>query len=95
MRDCIYRKKDEIVSRVIAGETILVPVMGRVADMQRIFAVNNAGEFIWSRLNGEKNIRQIGSEISESFDIDIERACGEAEEFVRQLLTEDLVEIAV
>jgi hypothetical protein len=92
--DRIYRKKDEIVARAIAGETILVPVMGSIADMQRIFALNPVGEFIWARLNGEKSLRQIGCEISEAFDVDGERALSEAEEFAGELLKEGLVEKA-
>ena len=35
-----YRRQDDIVSRHIAGETILVPVTARLADMQRIYALN-------------------------------------------------------
>lgn len=89
--DQVYKKKSEIVSRHIAGETILVPVMGSIAAMQKIFAVNEVGAFIWSRLNGEKSIGQISEEIAGVFGIGAEQAISEAVEFIDELLKEDLI----
>ena len=93
MRSDIYKKKDEIVSRQIAGETMLIPVMGRIADMQKIFAINPVGEFIWTKLDGEKSLAQISEAIAASFAVSREQALAEAEEFVRELLREGLIDV--
>ncbi len=53
-----FKKKEEIVSREIAGETILVPIKGKLADMQRIFALENVSEYIWQQLDGEKKVKR-------------------------------------
>jgi len=90
--DQTFRKKGEIVSRSIAGETMLIPVMGKMADMKKIFALNPAAEFIWARLDGDRNLAQISDEMSESFDISRELAVRDTEEFVRGLLDEGLIE---
>jgi hypothetical protein len=90
--DPLFRKKPEIVSRQIAGETILVPVVGRAADMQRIFSLNEVGEFIWSRLDGNRNIGQIAEEIVKVFNIGNEQANSEAEEFIKELIGAELIE---
>jgi hypothetical protein len=90
--DLRLRKKNEIVSRQIAGEMMLIPVMGKIADMKRIFALNPAGEFIWTRLDGGSSLGQISDEMSASFDISREQAFKDAEEFVSELLKEGLIE---
>ena len=90
--DLRFRKKSEIVSRQIAGEMMLIPIMGKIADMQKIFALNPVGEFIWERLDGEKSLGKISEEISSSLDVNREQALAEAEEYVRELLREGLIE---
>ena len=86
-----FKKAGEIVSRPIAGETILVPVSGRLADMQRIFALNPAAEFIWKRLDGEKDLSAIRNEILEHFEVGEEQAERDIKEFISELLKEKLI----
>jgi hypothetical protein len=43
----VFRKREEVVSREIAGETILVPIRGKLVDMERIFSVNPVGAHVW------------------------------------------------
>ena len=38
-----FIKESEIVTRNIAGETIIVPVKGRVGDMDSIYTLNEVG----------------------------------------------------
>jgi len=86
-----FKKAGEIVSRSIAGETILVPVSGKLADMQRIFALNPAAEFIWKRLDGEKDLSAIRDEILEYFEVGKEQAESDIREFISELLKEKLI----
>ena len=86
-----FKKAGEIVSRSIAGETILVPVSGKLADMQRIFALNPVAEFIWKRLDGEKDLSAIRDEILEYFEVGKEQAESDIREFISELLKEKLI----
>ena len=88
----VFKPREGIVSRTIAGETILVPVMGKLADMQRIFTLNSVGEFIWSRLDGNRSLREISCNIVSSFEVEKEQVDSEMEEFISELLKEDLIE---
>jgi hypothetical protein len=88
----VFRIREGIVSRKIAGETILVPVMGKLADMQRIFTLNSVGEFIWSKLDGKRGLAEISGEIVSVFEVEQEQADAEMEEFIAELLKEDLIE---
>mgnify|MGYP001248555881 CR=1 FL=1 len=87
----IFKKKKEIVSREIAGETILVPISGKLADMQRIFSLNPVAEYIWNQLNGERNLQEIRSSIPSVFDVKKEQADADVQEFIAELLKEDLI----
>jgi hypothetical protein len=87
----IFKKKKEIVSREIAGETILVPISGKLADMQRIFSLNPVAEYIWNRLNGERNLQEISDSILSVFDMEKEQVDADVQEFIAELLKEDLI----
>lgn len=86
-----FKKKDEIVNRSIAGETILVPIKGRLADMQRIFTLNPVADFIWKNCDGIKSIEDICDGILENFEIDREQADADIREFIGELLKEGLI----
>lgn len=87
----VYVKNEEVISRKIAGETILVPVRGKLADMRRIFTLNPVAEYIWDRLDGEKNIRDIAENIVSAFGVDRKTAEQDTEELIAALLKEDLI----
>ena len=85
-----FQKSDNIVSRKIAGETILVPVKGNLADMQRIFTLNRVAEFIWNELNN-KNLHDICSDIIQNFDVERVQAESDIREFIRELSDAHLI----
>ena len=86
-----FRKKEEIVTRKIAGETILVPIRGSLADMQKIFSLNPVGEFIWQEINGQKALQQISESIQSVFDVSQEQADADVQDFITELLREGLI----
>ena len=45
-----FRKKGEYVARVIAGETIVVPIRGQVGDLEAIYNLNEVGSMIWEMM---------------------------------------------
>lgn len=92
MWDKIYQKKEEVVSREIAGETILVPVKGKLADMQKIFSLNQTAEYIWKNLDGKKKLDDICRGLLTHFDVNQTEAEKDISEFVTELITADLIE---
>lgn len=87
----VYKKREEIVSREIAGETILVPIKGKLADMQRIFAIDNVAEFIWQGLDGKTKTGELADRVTEAFDVDQKRARLDVGEFISELIEADLI----
>jgi hypothetical protein len=90
-RQKIYKRKVDIISRKIAGEFILVPIKGKLVDMQRIFMMDEVGEFIWNFLENQHSLAEIISEIEENFTVSKSQAETEISEFVRQLLQADII----
>jgi hypothetical protein len=45
-----YHRTDEFVARIIAGETVLVPIHRQIGDLESIYTLNEVATFIWERL---------------------------------------------
>ena len=88
----VYEKKEDIVTRRIADETLLVPIRSHLADMQRIFALNPVAEYIWQQLDGKQNLENILEGITTNFQVERARAEADMQEFISQLLGAGLIE---
>jgi len=87
----VYMRGKDIISRDIAGETILVPIRGNLADMQYIFTLNPVGLFIWEQLEGKKNLAAILESLLEHFEASREQATTDMLEFIDKVVETGLV----
>jgi hypothetical protein len=87
----IYLREKDIVSREIAGETILVPIRGNLADMQHIFTLNPVGAYIWELLDGDNNLSHILDKLLEDFDTSPDQAEADIIDFLDQVTEAGLV----
>ena len=78
----IYQRAENIVSRKIAGETILVPIRGKLADMQNIFTLNAVGAYIWNQLDGTKSLALILESVLDHFEVSRQEAEKDILEFM-------------
>ena len=82
---------DEVVARHIAGEELLIPIRGRLADMQRIFALDPVAAHVWKKMDGSADLESILQSVLVAFDVSEERARKDVKAFVGQLEAEGLV----
>jgi hypothetical protein len=83
------------VTRRIAGECLLVPLKGELADLQRVFALNPVAERVWELLgSSERSLRELSESVAASFTVERETAERDLTEFLAQLEREGLVESA-
>lgn len=83
--DCSCVPSEDIVARVIEEELIIVPLVSGIGDMDdELFTMNATGRAIWSRLAGEKSLREIAAELATEFNA----APGVVEHDVLGLVTE-------
>ncbi|MBI5076233.1 MAG: PqqD family protein [Nitrospirae bacterium] len=84
-------KNEDIVTRKIAGELFIVPVRGRLADMQRIFTLNPVAEYIWDSLDGRASIEDIRRGVLSAYEVPEDQANTDIADFIRELLDADLI----
>jgi len=82
----IFHQTPDIVVRHIAGEILLIPVKGKVADMQRVFVLNPIGERIWQGIAEERPFAEIVDGIVASYEVTKETAASDALDFLTELL---------
>jgi hypothetical protein len=87
----MHKKRDHVVCRRIAGETLLVPIRGKLADLQRVFVLEGVGEFIWNNLDGSRTSEEIRNAVASRFDVSVEDAGRDLEEFIAELTRKDLI----
>ena len=90
----IVRDTSSCVTRVIAGETLIVPIAGGVADLEAIYTLNEVGSRIWALLEQPMTIGRIADLIRTEFDVSADVAARDVAEFVEMLRGAGLVRAA-
>lgn len=83
--DARYVRDRSIVSREIAGETILVPIRQNVGDLESIYTLNETGARIWSLLDGERSVGEIRDAIVDEYEVILKDAERDVLELLAQL----------
>ncbi len=88
----IYRQRKDIVTRSIAGETLLVPISDKLADMEVLFSLNEVGAFIWERLDGTGSLDSIQDRVLDEFDAEAKQVNQDLTALINDLLQAGLIE---
>ena len=88
----VFKKNEQVVSREIAGERLLVPIRGKLADMQSIFVLNPIAEYIWQHLDGGHTLEEICDGILSRFKVGKEEAESDLMEFIDRLREAKLIQ---
>ncbi len=87
----MYRRCEDVVTRHVAGEVLLVPIRGRLVEMDRLFALNRVGEVVWQTLDGKHDVPAIRDAVVARFEVDPQRAETEVSEFLAALQAAGLI----
>ena len=74
----LYVRSDTVVSRVIAGETLIVPISKGVGDLASIYSLNPVATTIWEAISHPRSKDEIVLLIAREFE-------GESTEIERDL----------
>jgi hypothetical protein len=69
----------------------LVPVKGKLADMQQLYTLNPVAEYIWQELGAQKSLKDVRNGIIEQFIVTEEEADSDLQAFVSELLEAGLI----
>ena len=89
-RGC-FVKEEDLVTRDVAGETIIVPIKGRVGDLDSIYTLNELGTFIWHQLEAGPTIRQLVDSVAREYDVEASEAERDVSEFLDSLEAAGLI----
>lgn len=62
-----YVRSDSVVSRVIAGEMLIVPVRKGVGDLASIYSLNEVASFIWQMIEQPRPKDEIVQSTEQNF----------------------------
>ena len=88
----VYRRREDVVRRCVAGEHILVPIRSNAADLSAVYALRGVGVHLWDQLEGSRTEDELVSSIVERYDVAADIARQDLPGFLADLVTRGLVE---
>ena len=88
-----FIRSQSVVSRVVAGETLIVPVRAKVGDLASIYSFNGTGSLIWRLLESPKTLSELSAAVAREYEVDLAQAKRGVEEFVSEMKVVGLVEV--
>jgi hypothetical protein len=89
----LYVRSKAVVSRRIAGETLIVPVRGKVGDLASIYSFNATGSLIWQTLESPKTLADLINAVQQEYAVSHEQAEQDVKQFITDTMTVGLVEL--
>lgn len=87
------RHSTRVVSRMVSGEHILVPLASRGAEIDSIFNLNATGTFIWEQIDGRRTGAEIARLVALDFQVSAEQAIVDCQIFLSQLMEARAIEL--
>jgi len=88
-----YVRSDVVVSRLIAGETLVVPVRGGVGDLASIYTFNPTGTTIWAALDSPKDLDDLTRLIEQEYEVSGSDARADVVRFLDEMRATGLVTV--
>lgn len=86
-------RSQSVVARVVGGQTLIVPIRGKVGDLGSIYSLNRTGSLIWELLERPSTVYDLISAVAGEFDVDSTTAGRDVREFVCEMRSVGLVEV--
>jgi len=81
----VLRKNPNMVTRVIEGETILLPIYKTSEEINCIYTLNKVASRLWELIDGKRAIAQIKKQALREFDTTPEEVDKEMQKFLKDL----------
>ena len=77
--------KPRFVTLTVGDELVIVPLSGNVAQMNRLFTLNETGKFIWENCEKCTDIKSLVVLLTENFDVLPDAALTDVEAFLEKM----------
>ena len=93
LKEQVLVRSKAVVARVVAGETLIVPIRAKVGDLASIYSFNGTGSLIWKLLESAKTVEQLATAVAQAYEVEPEQAERDVTNFVSEMRSVGLVEI--
>lgn len=80
-----FNKSDDVVTREIEGQVILMPLHSSSRDLNCIYTLNETASNVWSLIDGKTNLSEIKSQLLNKYDVNESKLDKELNEFVKDM----------
>ncbi len=88
-----FIRSQSVVARVVAGETLIVPVRAKVGDLASIYSFNGTGSLIWKLLEFPKTLSELATAVAQEYEVETAQAERDVADFVNEMKAVGLVEV--
>ncbi len=81
----VLRKNQDMVSRVIDNETILLPIYKTSDEIDCIYTLNKVASRVWELIDGKRTLGEIKKQVLKKFDTNPEEVDKEMQKFLKDL----------
>src|SRR5580658_583849 len=93
LKEGIFVRSQSVVARVVAGETLIVPIRANVGDLASIYRFNGTGSLIWKLLESPVTVAQLAAEVAQAYEVEPAQAERDVTDFVSEMKSVGLVEV--
>jgi hypothetical protein len=90
-----FVRSGNVVSRVIAGETLIVPVRRGTADLASLYSFNGVGSTVWEALEKPRTVDELVAVVADAYDVSRERAHEDLQIFLNEAQAAGVVQVVV
>jgi Coenzyme PQQ synthesis protein D (PqqD) len=86
-----HARNTAIVSRDVAGETIVVPICRGVGDLDSVYTFNPVGRSLWRLLENDHSVEELANWVATHYEVDEKQAVADVQSYLSELQEVGLV----
>ena len=80
-----HARSTSIVSREVAGETIVVPICRGVGDLDSVYTFNSVGKHLWHLLEQGRTTEELAHWVATNYAVTAEQATADVQSYLAEL----------
>ena len=89
----VFTRARSVVSRIVDGRTLIVPVRGKVGELASIYSFSGTGTLIWKLLDEPRALSELIDAVEREHGVSPELAQRDVKRFLDDMLSAGLVQI--
>src|SRR6202795_5374584 len=80
-----HTRNTAIVSRDVAGETIVVPICRGVGDLDSVYTFNPVGRSLWRLLENGHSVEELANWVATHYEVEAKQAVAHDQSYLSEL----------